>query len=155
MTTAASAGSSSRPRNPQPTLRGRRPSRKLYGGATWLLLRALFLGQLHLGGIELLLHPRHIRRIDFGGNGAVPLGERSLPIARGQLEASGLLVQIAEVVVDGGIGIDFLRSLQQIFFRQFIFSQPEISPADGIEIGAVGGIEIDGALDESERFFEL
>src|ERR1035441_1408251 len=103
MTTAASAGSPSRPRNPQTRESGRRPSRKLCGGATWRLLRALFLGQLHLGGIELLLHPRHIRRIDFGGNGAVPLGERALPVARGQLEASGLLVPIAEGGGGGGV----------------------------------------------------
>jgi len=59
------------------------------------------------------------------------------------------------VVEDGGIGIDFLRSFQQVVFRHFIFSQAEVSPAQGIEIGAVGGIEIHGVLDVPERFFQL
>ncbi len=81
---------------------------------------------------------------------AVPLGERALPVGGGQLQASGFLVQITQVVVDGRIGIDFLRSLQQVLFRQFKFSQAKVSPAEGIKIGAVGGIEIHGALDVSE-----
>ena len=57
--------------------------------------------------------------------------------------------------MDGGIGIDFLRSLQQVVFRHLIFSQAEVSPAEGIEIGAVAGIEIHRPLDVSQRFFEL
>ncbi len=59
------------------------------------------------------------------------------------------------MIVHGGIGVDLLRSLRQVFFRQIVFSQPEICPAQRIQISAVGGIEIDRLLDVSERLFQL
>ena len=37
------------------------------------------------------------------------LVQRALPVGRGQLQASGFLVQIAEVVEDSRVGIDFLQ----------------------------------------------
>src|SRR5580658_8580850 len=73
---------------------------------TTFLLRALFLGQPHLCGVEFLLYPHGVCRVDIGGNLPVPLGERSLPVGGGHLQASSFLVQIAQVVVDGGIGIN-------------------------------------------------
>src|SRR5258707_424868 len=58
----------------------------------WLLVVGVFLGQLHLGGFQFLLHPGHVGLIYFCGHRPVPLGEGPLPVRRRQFEASGLLV---------------------------------------------------------------
>ena len=70
------------------------------------------------------------------------LGEGKLPLRRSKANASGLLVEIAEVVVDGGIGLIALHGLAQVFFGQFILAQLEVGPAERVEVGAVHRFDV-------------
>ena len=45
--------------------------------------------------------------------------------------------------------------LGQALFGQVILAELEIGPAQGVEVGAVGGLQGDGLLDVVERIFEL
>ena len=76
-------------------------------------------------------------------------------MCRGQLEASGFLVEVAEMVLHRRISPDALRDFDQGVFRRLVFAQLEVGPAQRIEISAISGIEIDRLLDEAESFVEL
>src|ERR1700680_138141 len=78
-----------------------------------LLMLGIFFGQLHFGGFQFFLHTGQVVLIDFGGYGLVPLRYRPLPVRRCQLQASRLLVKIAEVILDRRVGTNPLRSFDQ------------------------------------------
>ena len=50
---------------------------------------------------------------------------------------------------------DALRGFDQGVFRGLVLAQLEVGPAQRIEIGAIGGIEIDCLLDHAESFIQL
>src|SRR6266852_9428984 len=118
----------------------------------WLLVVRVFFGQLHLGGFQFLLHPGHVGLIYFRGHGPIPLGKGPLPVCRRQLEASSLLVEVAEMILDRRIGSDALRGLDQGIFRGLELAQLEVGPTQRIEVLAVVPIEIDCFLDQTQGF---
>ena len=75
--------------------------------------------------------------------------------ATASLELAGLLVDLAEVVVDGGVGVDALVGLAEVLFGEGVLAGLEVDPAERIEVGVVLGIELDGLLDHGEGFGEL
>ena len=66
------------------------------GTGDWLLFPRFFLGQLHLRGVELLRSLGRAIAVHFGRHGFVPFRRGALPVRRGQLQASGLLVEVAQ-----------------------------------------------------------
>src|SRR5579862_1831781 len=78
-----------------------------------LLVPGIFLGELDLGRLEFFLYLRQLVVIDFGRDRLVPLLDGTLPMCRGQLQASGLLIQVAEVLLHRRIGANVLRSFGQ------------------------------------------
>src|SRR5215467_12070941 len=90
----------------------RRASARRLHASVFGLLRffcALLFCQLHLGGLELLLHAGKTVGIDFGCNGLVPFGQGTLPMNCGKLEASSALIEVAEVILHSRIATDPLR----------------------------------------------
>ena len=103
--------------------------------------RGFALRQLYFGFVELLLDFGEGFGILFGGNSLVPLLYGTLPVAGGEFQAAGFLVEVAEMFLDSGVGTHVQFSLSQSFLRQIVFAQFEIDPAQRVEIGAVIGLE--------------
>jgi hypothetical protein len=87
------------------------------------LTRALFQLALHLG---------HVAGLDVRGGRLGVLGKRKLPLRGGQADAAGLLVEVAQVVVDGGVGLVALDGLAQVLLGQLVlpslkYAQPSES----------------------------
>src|ERR1700733_5326670 len=105
----------------------------------WLLL--LFLRQLHFRRIEFLLHFGLRVRVDFGRNCFAPFFEGALPVRGSELQASGLLIEISEVLLHCGVGTHVRGRFGQTFFGKIVLAQPVVSPSQGVEIRSVVGID--------------
>src|ERR1700690_4493803 len=98
-----------------------------------LLLSWIFLGELHLGALELLRHLGYVIIVHFCGHCFAPLVEGPFPVRGRQFQTSSLLIQVTEVVLDGRIRPHMLGGLYQLVFRQLILSQSEVGPSERIE----------------------
>ncbi len=74
--------------------------------------------------------------------------------ATAMLQVAGLLVDLAEMIVDRGVGVAALVRLAQVLFGQRILTRLEVDPAQRIEIGVVLRFEIDRLANQGERFGE-
>src|ERR1700721_2981874 len=75
---------------------------------------AVLLGQPDAGGFKFLLDLDDVPWIYVGSGGLAVFIEREFPLRGCEANASGFLVEVAEVVMDGGVGrvaIDGLASI--------------------------------------------
>ena len=93
--------------------------------------------------------------VDFRGDGLVPLVDGALPVSGGEFQAPGLLIQVAEMILHRGISANVLRRLESGSLRPDRTCPSEVGPAQRVEIGSVGRIQINGLLDQGQRFVEL
>src|ERR1700735_144761 len=89
---------------------------------------AFLLGELDAGAFQLSLYLGDFGGLDVGGGGLGELGERDLPTRGGGSDAPGLLVEIAEMVVDGGVGGGALDGFAKVVFGGLVLAQLEVDP---------------------------
>ena len=78
----------------------------------------------------------------------------ALVIDRSQLQASRFLVQLAQVLMHGGVVVDVLGGAAQVLFRQIVLAQLVVGPAQRIKIRAILRIECYRAADVAQRFVQ-
>src|SRR5215813_13956311 len=96
-----------------------------------------FLREADTRAIELLLHLAYVAGISISRNCAGILIQRLLPLRGGQLEAVGLFVQLAEMVMYRGICAVARYSLCQVFFGKGVLPELVVGPAQRVEIRVV------------------
>ena len=116
---------------------------------------AEYLGQFDAGVFELVLHLGDVGWIGVCGQRASVLGHGPLPLGYGQLQFAGLLVDLAEMIVDGGVGVDALVGLAEVLFGQGVLARLEVDPAERVEIGAVLRVEFDGLADHGQGLGQM
>src|SRR5207237_9769842 len=81
------------------------PSTPFPGTRYWVLfLLRLFLGQLNFRGLKLLLDLGHLGSFHLSRNGSVPFLQSAFPVRGSLPQASGFLVDIAQMVLNRKTG---------------------------------------------------
>src|SRR5579862_57692 len=93
-------------------------------------------------------------RLDVGGQDAFPFGERFFPLGGSLLGGGGIVVNVAQMSVNGRIMAFAIESFAESGFGVGELVLLVVDPAEAIEIGAVVRIFGEGALDEGLRFVE-
>jgi hypothetical protein len=81
-----------------------------------------FFREPYSDGIQFLLDACDVRWVHFGFDGFAPFDESAFPMRGSQLKAARLLVEIGEVLIDGGIGFLALRGPEQVLFRGIVLA---------------------------------
>lgn len=102
-----------------------------------------------------MLNLGYVGRIDIGGERAGIFCHRSLPLCDGHLEIAGLLIDLAEMIVNCGVCVDTLICLTQVFFCESVLAGLVIGPSERVQKRAILRIEIDRFADQGEGFRKL
>src|SRR5579883_2146598 len=81
--------------------------------------------------------------------------ERLLPLRGRQLQAVGLLIDFAQMVMYGWIAAVTGERFGEVFFRECIVAKLKVDPAERIEISVLLWVELDGLFDHGQRFVQL
>src|SRR6266496_5484895 len=98
--------------------------------STGCLLAFLLLRESYLCRFQLLYYLSLFLLIDFRRNGLAPFLDGALPVGSGHLQTARLLVKIAQMFLDGGIGAHVLRGLGEIVLGYIVLAEFEIGPAE-------------------------
>ena len=74
-----------------------------HGRERLLLYAAALLGEFHLHAFQFFLGFRDVAGVNIAGQGFVPLVQGVFPMIGGELEAPGLVIEIAEMVLNSGV----------------------------------------------------
>ena len=87
-------------------------------------------GKADASGVEFLLNLGNFGGLDVCGGRFCELIDRDFPLSRSKADASSLFVEIAEVVMNSGVGLAALNSLTEIGFSEFELTELEIGPSE-------------------------